>query len=264
MATYHRLLGRPIMRTSQSSGSRCYRPPRPRSFRPSVPAQWRVEPLPAQGGRLCCAGQARPRGAQGRPEGQRVGSQYPAAFRQDPGSFLLPEIEASGGTGDVMCGGTVLRRTSKPNTAAGTRGSRVGGQSLLLQDPGQPAVVPPRGWWEPVKSSRPYRYPGAAQPLVLPRTQVDEVISKVERAKLEGHGTFQHGGQTYPVEKPDDLLNVLRGLTGLMAPEGGPTGGPPPTVPQRGAGWSAGCRERGGFEILGRAPRSGRAPRGRQ
>jgi hypothetical protein len=29
-------------------------------------------------------------------------------FRHDSNSFLLPEIEAAGGTGDVMCGGSVL------------------------------------------------------------------------------------------------------------------------------------------------------------
>lgn len=139
-------------------------------------------------------------------------------FRQDPGSFLLPEITAFGGTGDVLCGGTVLA----PDDEA-EYGSRVLGVAEWAGK-AYSFKIPVNQQWFPPEDGRSHEeltaisIPGAVQPLVLPRSQIDEVISKVEHVARTGEKAFEHNGQTYPVERPAELLNVLRGLTGTMMP----------------------------------------------
>ncbi|MBX6741135.1 MAG: restriction endonuclease [Acetobacteraceae bacterium] len=139
-------------------------------------------------------------------------------FRRDPSSFLLPEIEAAGGAGDVLCGGTVLI----PEEAQGY-GDRVLGIAEWEGKAFSFKIPVTTNWFpgedgaagEAVSS---IEVPGADEPLVVRSGEIDRVIASVERAKAEGASTFTHAGRTYPLGGSDELLATLRALLGQVGP----------------------------------------------
>jgi hypothetical protein len=140
-------------------------------------------------------------------------------FCRDPSSFLLPEIEKEGGTGDVLCGGTVLAQDEATDYGSRVLGvAEWEGKAFSFKIPVTQQWFPPENGDDGEVLST-ISVPGAEDPLVVPRAELDDVISKVEQAKATGEKSFTHHGRTYPLMAPDDLLETLRGLTGILAPD---------------------------------------------
>jgi SNF2-related domain/Restriction endonuclease/Helicase conserved C-terminal domain len=154
-------------------------------------------------------------------------------FRRDPSSFLLPEIQAAGGTGDVMCGGTALAA----DEAAGY-GSRVLGVATW-DGKAFSFKIPVNQQWFPSETGdggevlTTIDVPGADDPLVVSRAQLEAVISKVQRATAAGDATFTYDGKTFPLRQPDELLQTLQGLLGTLGPDGPAGTSPEPKVPRK-------------------------------
>jgi hypothetical protein len=154
-------------------------------------------------------------------------------FRRDPNSFLLPEIEAAGGTGDVMCGGTLFA----PDGAAGY-GNRVIGVTSW-EGKAFSFKIPVNQQWFPSETGdnddelTTIEVPGAEDPLVISRAQIEAVISKVERGIAAGDADFTQDGKTYPLHQPDELLRTLQGIAGTLSPDGPSAAAPNPTTPRK-------------------------------
>ena len=140
------------------------------------------------------------------------------SFRRDPSSFLLPEIVAAGGAGDVLCGGTVL---------APAEGEGYGERVLGIAEWEGKAFsfkIPVTTNWFPGEDGAggeaisSIEVPGADEPLVVRSGEIDSVIASVEQARADGEATFTHGGKTYPCAGSDDVLQTLRALLGQIGP----------------------------------------------
>lgn len=141
-------------------------------------------------------------------------------FRRDPKSFLLPEVEAAGGTGDVLCGGT----TFAPEEGA-EYGARVLGIAVW-EGKAFSFKIPVTQNWFPGEDGGPgerfstIEVPGAEEPLVVRDADLQSVIDAVVAAKASGAATFSHDGKTYPADRADDILGSLSGLMGTIRPDG--------------------------------------------
>jgi hypothetical protein len=139
-------------------------------------------------------------------------------FLRDPKSFLLPEVEAAGGTGDVLCGGTTFAPEEGSEYGARVLGIAVWeGKALSFK-------VPVTQNWFPGEDGEAGEFvssvevPGAEEPLVVRARDVPSVIAKVEQAKAAGASAFTHDGKTYPTGPADDVLQALWGLLGRVDP----------------------------------------------
>jgi hypothetical protein len=140
-------------------------------------------------------------------------------FRRDPKSFLLPEVEAAGGAGDVLCGGT---------TFAPEEGSEYGDRVLgiaVWEGKAFSFKIPVTQKWFPSEDGGPgehfstFEVPGAEEPLVVRDADIQSVIDKVQAAKATGAATFSHDGKSYPADRADDVLEALSGVMGTVRPD---------------------------------------------
>jgi HJR/Mrr/RecB family endonuclease len=137
-------------------------------------------------------------------------------FRRDPNSFLLPEIEAAGGGGDVLCGGNVLAPDEFMDY-----GNRVLGVAEW-QGRAFSFKIPVHQQWFPGDDAEdvyPIDVPGAEEPLVVRKSGLEQLIDSVERAMSADAATFTHNGRSYPLNNPKELLGTLVGLTGSVSPD---------------------------------------------
>jgi superfamily II DNA or RNA helicase len=139
-------------------------------------------------------------------------------FKRNPQSFLLPEIEAAGGTGDVLCGGT----TFGPEDSS-EYGDRVLG-IVVWEGKAFSFKIPVIQNWFAGEDGRPeervssIEVPGAEGPLIVRDDDLQSVIDKVRAAQVEGAATFEHDGRAYPTGQADDVVEALSGLLGMIKP----------------------------------------------
>ena len=146
-------------------------------------------------------------------------------FRRDPSSFLLPEIVAAGGAGDVLCGGTVFAPAEGEGYGARVLGiTEWEGKAFSFKIPVTTNWFPGEdgAGGEAISS---IEVPGADEPLVVRSSEINSVIAAVEQARANGETTFVHGGRTYPTPPSDseELLQTLRALLGQIGPTDAPT-----------------------------------------
>jgi HJR/Mrr/RecB family endonuclease/superfamily II DNA or RNA helicase len=154
-------------------------------------------------------------------------------FRRDPLSFLLAELKAAGGTGDVICQGTVLT----PVKAEGY-GSRVIGVTQWQGKTFSFKIPVTTNWFpgddggsgETVSS---IEIPGADAPLIVRSADINSVISSIEKATASGATTFTHDGKSFPTSASDDVIACLKALLGQISPEKAPPDGPPKELRKR-------------------------------
>jgi HJR/Mrr/RecB family endonuclease len=137
-------------------------------------------------------------------------------FRHDPNSFLLPAIEAAGGLGDILCGGSALAPDEFVDY-----GNRVLG---VVEWEGRAFSfkIPVHQHWFPGEGAEdiyPIEVPGTEEPLVVPKSALGQLIDCVEGAMAAGETTFTHNGRSYPLHRPEELLKILGGLTGSVSPD---------------------------------------------
>ena len=158
---------------------------------------------------------------------QRINAADPETrqrFRRDPNSFLLPEIEAAGGSGDILCGGSALASDEFIDY-----GKRVLGVAEW-QGRAFSFKIPVHQQWFPGDDAEdvyPIDVPGAEEPLVVRKSGLGQLIDSVEEAKAAGKATFTHNGRSYPLNRPDELLDTLVGLTGSVSPDAAGRGSRP-------------------------------------
>jgi HJR/Mrr/RecB family endonuclease len=139
-------------------------------------------------------------------------------FRRDPSSFLLPEIEAAGGAGDVFCGGTVL----VPDDAEGYGDRVIGvapwdGKAFSFKIPVTTNWFPGEDGTDGELVSS-IEIAGADAALVVRAGEVDELIDRVRQAQADGATSFTHQDKEYPLTASSDLLDALAGLVGRTGP----------------------------------------------
>jgi hypothetical protein len=137
-------------------------------------------------------------------------------FRGDPNSFLIPKIQAAGGNGDVLCGGSALA----PDAVAGY-GNRVLG---IVEWAGKAFSfkIPVHQQWFPGEDGEevyPIDVPGSEEPLVVRQSELDTLIRNVEAAQTSGASTFEHHGRTYPLAPDGELARTLTSLAGYLTPD---------------------------------------------
>lgn len=139
-------------------------------------------------------------------------------FKRDPKSFLLPELEAAGGTGDVLCGGTTFGLDDSSGY-----GDRVLGIAVWEGKAFSFKIPVTQNWFAgedggPEERASSIEVPGAEAPLIVRDGDLQAVIDKVRAAQAEGSATFTHDGQTYPAGQADDVVEALSGLIGMIKP----------------------------------------------
>ena len=140
-------------------------------------------------------------------------------FRRDPKSFLLPELEAAGGTGDILCGGT----TFVPEEGS-EYGNRVLGIAAWEGKAFSFKIPVTQNWFAgedggPDERVSSIEVPGADEPLIVRDDNLQSVIDKVRAAQAEGAASFTHDGRTYPAGQADDIVEALSGLMGTLKPK---------------------------------------------
>jgi hypothetical protein len=137
-------------------------------------------------------------------------------FRADPNSFLVSEIEAAGGHGDVLCGGSAL--APDEFTDYGKRVLGVvewDGKSFSFR-------IPVHQNWFPGEDGEevfPIDVPGCEEPMIVRKSEVEDLLTKVKEAETAGARTFTHRGRSYPLHSSADLIATLGGLSGSLAPD---------------------------------------------
>ena len=138
-----------------------------------------------------------------------------AAFRANPRSFLIEEIEQAGGTGDIICDGAVLREPMEyGERVLGVR--EWDGKGVSFQ-------IPVFHNWFPRDGEDVETYtldvPGAAQPLFVRPAEVSRLRDAVEAARAANcqHVTFD--GKTFPLSP--EFEQTVSGLVGHISPPKG-------------------------------------------
>lgn len=139
-------------------------------------------------------------------------------FRRDPKSYLIPELEAAGGTGDVLCGGT----TFAPEEGA-EYGDRVLGIAVWEGKAFSFKIPVTQNWFAgedggPEERISSIEVPGADEPLIVRDGDLQPLIDKVRAAKAEGAASFTHDGRSYPAGQADAVIEALSGLVGTLRP----------------------------------------------
>ena len=135
-----------------------------------------------------------------------------AAFRANPRSFLIEEVEEAGGSGDVICDSPIVREPME-------YGERVLG---VQQWDGVKISfkVPVFHNWFPVDGEEVELYtieiPGQDRPLRVHRKDVAQLRTDVEAARAAGEPTFEFGGQTFPLLP--DVESTISTLAGHVTP----------------------------------------------
>ena len=136
-----------------------------------------------------------------------------AAFRRDPMSFLLPEIEGAGGDG---------------STVADMRGY---GERVLGIGPWQRIKlsfrIPVSRNWLPDDDVEVFTLePGGSKPLVVRREDVLALKKAVEAAEAARSPTFEFAGEAWPMSAA--TADTVRSLMGVVAPSAVPADPRPP------------------------------------
>ena len=137
-------------------------------------------------------------------------------FRSDPNSFLVSEIEVAGGHGDVLCGGSAL--TPEEFTDYGKRVLGVvewDGRSFSFK-------IPVHQNWFPGEDGEevfPIDVPGSEEPIIVRKSEVENLLTQVKEAEAAGAKAFTHHGRSYPLHSAADLIATLAGLSGSLAPD---------------------------------------------
>ncbi len=137
-----------------------------------------------------------------------------AEFRRDPRAFLLDAVEAAGGDGGVIGGGTLL-----DGPAAGEGfGERMLGVRLWTGKQLSFRIPVSRQWFPDEQGGEAYAIepPGADQPLVLKRSEVAGLQAAVTQAVAAGHATVSFAGREVPLSP--DFVQVVMGLAGTVRP----------------------------------------------
>ena len=140
-----------------------------------------------------------------------------AAFRANPRSFLVEEIEKAGGSGDILCDSPIVREPME-------YGERVLGvrqwDGIKLS-----FSVPVYHNWFPQEGEDIETYtidvPGASCPLVVRRDQVVDLRTEMERARAAGSETVQFKGASFPLTP--EVEQAVSGLAGQVTPPPTPT-----------------------------------------
>jgi hypothetical protein len=137
-------------------------------------------------------------------------------FRADPNSFLVPEIEAAGEA--WRC---ALRRVGFGSRQATDYGKRVlgvvewDGKSFSFK-------IPVHQNWFPGEDGEevfPIDLPGCEEPVIVRKSEVEDLLTEVKEAEKAGARTFTHHGRNYPLHSAADLIATLAGLSGSVAPD---------------------------------------------
>lgn len=137
-------------------------------------------------------------------------------FRNDPASFLTPEIERAGG-GDVLCGGSALAPDEFKEY-----GNRVLG-IVTWEGKVFSFKIPVHQRWFPEEEGGGEVYTIGVpdgEPLTVPKADLARVLDEIEQA--EANGTpFVYKGQAIPAGALRPIGEALRDLTGTISPEPG-------------------------------------------
>lgn len=138
-----------------------------------------------------------------------------AAFRANPRSFLIDEVEQAGGTGDIICDGAILREPME-------YGERVLG-IREWDGKGVSFQIPVFHNWFPKDSEDVETYtldvPGAMQPLFVRPAEVSRLRDAVEAARAANHQHVTFDGRTYPLSP--ELEQTVGRLVGHVSPPKG-------------------------------------------
>jgi hypothetical protein len=156
---------------------------------------------------------------------ERVNGSDPAtkaAFRADPRSFLIGEMEQAGGGGDVLI---------DPDDELGAPyGARVLGirewEGVRLS-----FKIPVHREWFPLGGEETESFtiqPDGGPPLVVTPAKVADLRDTMDEAAQKGADNFQFEGKQYRLTT--DFVDTVDRLLGLVAPDRPPA--PPPTAPK--------------------------------
>ncbi|MXP65955.1 hypothetical protein E0493_21645 [Roseomonas sp. M0104] len=137
-----------------------------------------------------------------------------AEFRRDPRAFLLEAVEAAGGEGGIIGGGTLL---DGPVAEEGF-GERVLGVRLWTGKQLSFRIPVSRQWFPEEEGGEVYTIepPGADQPLMVKRSEVSALQTAVAQAVAAGHPTASFGGREVPLSS--DFIQTVMGLAGMVRP----------------------------------------------
>jgi superfamily II DNA or RNA helicase len=134
-----------------------------------------------------------------------------AAFRANPRSFLIQEVEEAGGSGDIICDSPVVREPMEyGERVLGIR--QWNGVNISF-------AIPVYHSWFPVDGEdvefHTIDVPGAQQLLFVRPVEVEKLRTAIEAAKSQGRETVEFKGKPYPLTQ--DFETVVAGLSGKVS-----------------------------------------------
>lgn len=150
-----------------------------------------------------------------------------AAFKANPRSFLVEVIEQAGGTGDVLCGGTLLEGEHD-------YGERVLGVDEWTDKKLSFKTAVYRKWIPDEQVNHfTLDVPGHATPLMLTPGGVSELRGAMDAARGAGHQTVEFEGRSIPLTA--EFVETVQALAGYLSTPVQSGGQPQPTqvTPQR-------------------------------
>jgi hypothetical protein len=139
-----------------------------------------------------------------------------AAFKANPRSFLIKEIEDAGGSGDIVCDSPVVREPMEyGERVLGVR--QWNGVELSFKIPVYHSWFPGDG--EDIEFHT-IEVPGVQEPLFVQPVDVEKLRTAMSAAKTAGQQTVEFKGKSYPVSQ--EFETVVAGLSGVVSPQDGP------------------------------------------